>query len=169
MLFVIFLFDVPERESTGMSNREKLSQLDAVGTALLAPGTVCLLLALQWGGLTYAVRLALLPESYIVQHNGLLKSLWLAVEQSPYHCAVLSCGSIALWLRCCSSRLTQDGNVAFTYLSPAKHIVWILLGILYWFTTNDIQSVILEPFTLLLLSSPFTSHPSLSSVLGSAR
>jgi hypothetical protein len=30
-------------------------QLDAFGTALLIPGVVCLLLALQWGGQTYAV------------------------------------------------------------------------------------------------------------------
>ncbi|KAK7966131.1 uncharacterized protein PG986_000408 [Apiospora aurea] len=31
----------------------KLAQLDAVGTSVLIPGVVCLLLALQWGGLKY--------------------------------------------------------------------------------------------------------------------
>jgi hypothetical protein len=33
---------------------EKISQLDPIGTLLFIPGVVCLLLALQWGGSTYA-------------------------------------------------------------------------------------------------------------------
>lgn len=46
---------VPSRNTTRLSWKEKLSQLDAVGSTLLLPGVVCLLLALQWGGQTYAV------------------------------------------------------------------------------------------------------------------
>lgn len=37
-----------------MSPREKLQQFDLFGTALFIPGITCLLLALQWGGTTYA-------------------------------------------------------------------------------------------------------------------
>ena len=55
IIFVYLLLQIPDRESTKIPTREKLSQLDATGTAFLVPGLVCLLLALQWGGLTYPV------------------------------------------------------------------------------------------------------------------
>ncbi|KAM5527621.1 MFS aflatoxin efflux [Fusarium oxysporum f. sp. phaseoli] len=54
MLFIFFLLHVPDRETTHLSTKSKLSQLDAVGTSVFVPGTVCLLLALQWGGLEYS-------------------------------------------------------------------------------------------------------------------
>ncbi|KAK7749789.1 hypothetical protein SLS53_000368 [Cytospora paraplurivora] len=54
MLLIFFLLQVPDRETTHLPNRQKLSQLDFFGLSMLLPGTICLLLALQWGGLTYA-------------------------------------------------------------------------------------------------------------------
>ncbi|KAI0471128.1 putative MFS aflatoxin efflux pump [Xylariaceae sp. FL0804] len=48
-----FLLRVPDRVETKLSLKAKLSQLDAAGTGVLIPGVVSLLLALQWGGLTY--------------------------------------------------------------------------------------------------------------------
>lgn len=54
MLLIFFLLRVPDRETTNLPNRQKLAQLDFFGLAILLPGTICLLLALQWGGLTYA-------------------------------------------------------------------------------------------------------------------
>ncbi|KAI1328764.1 major facilitator superfamily domain-containing protein [Xylariaceae sp. FL0255] len=54
-LVVITVFlRVPDRPETKLSTWAKLSQLDAAGTAALLPGVVSLLLALQWGGVTYA-------------------------------------------------------------------------------------------------------------------
>ncbi|OTA61029.1 putative MFS aflatoxin efflux pump [Hypoxylon sp. EC38] len=53
MLVIAFLLHVPDRKTTKISTKAKLAQLDALGTALLIPGVVCLLLALEWGGLTY--------------------------------------------------------------------------------------------------------------------
>ncbi|KAI1377468.1 putative MFS aflatoxin efflux pump [Hypoxylon crocopeplum] len=50
---IAFLLHVPNRETTKLSVKAKLAQLDALGTTFLVPGVVCLLLALQWGGLTY--------------------------------------------------------------------------------------------------------------------
>ena len=52
---IAFCLKVPDRDTTKLHWKEKLSQLDALGTAVLIPGVVCLLLALQWGGQTYAV------------------------------------------------------------------------------------------------------------------
>lgn len=56
MFVIAFLLHVPDREATRISVKAKLAQLDALGTTFLIPGVVCLLLALQWGGLTYPVR-----------------------------------------------------------------------------------------------------------------
>lgn len=53
MILIFLLLHVPDRETTKQPSKVKLSQLDAVGTTVLIPGVVCLLLALQWGGLTY--------------------------------------------------------------------------------------------------------------------
>ncbi|KAK8041186.1 major facilitator superfamily domain-containing protein [Apiospora phragmitis] len=50
---VAFLLKIPDRDTTNAPLKEKLSQLDAIGTSVLIPGVVCLLLALQWGGLVY--------------------------------------------------------------------------------------------------------------------
>ncbi|KAL9580305.1 MAG: hypothetical protein Q9212_004575 [Teloschistes hypoglaucus] len=40
--------------TTQKSMREQITQLDPIGTTFFLPGIVCLLLALQWGGSTYA-------------------------------------------------------------------------------------------------------------------
>ncbi|KAK6219186.1 dolichol kinase [Pestalotiopsis sp. IQ-011] len=54
LVVIAFLLNVPDRDTTKLPLGAKLAQLDAVGTVLLIPGVVCLLLALQWGGLQYA-------------------------------------------------------------------------------------------------------------------
>ncbi|KAI9150509.1 putative HC-toxin efflux carrier TOXA 13 [Paramyrothecium foliicola] len=50
---VYFLLTIPERSTTKLSLKEKLTQLDFPGTMMIVPGCVCLILALQWGGSTY--------------------------------------------------------------------------------------------------------------------
>ncbi|KAK3370352.1 putative MFS multidrug transporter [Podospora didyma] len=52
-VFIAFLLQVPERDTTKVPLKEKILQLDLYGTTALLPGVVCLLLALQWGGLEY--------------------------------------------------------------------------------------------------------------------
>ncbi|OHW97706.1 MFS aflatoxin efflux [Colletotrichum incanum] len=48
---VIFLIlKIPKRETTRLSIKARLAQLDFYGTGLLIPGSVSLILALQWGG-----------------------------------------------------------------------------------------------------------------------
>ena len=61
MVLLALLLQVPNRRTTELPLKEKIRQLDVPGTTVLVPGIICLLLALQWGGLTYAVsRLTLL-------------------------------------------------------------------------------------------------------------
>ena len=53
---IFFLVDFPASPGAKEPGLQKLSHLDAPGSLFLIPGVVCLLLALQWGGQTYAVR-----------------------------------------------------------------------------------------------------------------
>lgn len=53
------VFQVPDRPNTKVSLKDKLRQLNALGLLALLPGIVCLCLALQWGGSTYAVSFGL--------------------------------------------------------------------------------------------------------------
>jgi hypothetical protein len=50
MVAIVFLLKVPDPDTIKQSWTKKLSKLDIVGTVLLIPGVVCLVLALQWGG-----------------------------------------------------------------------------------------------------------------------
>ncbi|OTA89152.1 hypothetical protein M434DRAFT_398741 [Hypoxylon sp. CO27-5] len=54
IVLIAILLRVPSRETTELDWKLKLLQLDAAGTMSLIPGIVCLLLALQWGGVTYS-------------------------------------------------------------------------------------------------------------------
>ena len=57
LAIVVLLFVLPARPAakklTGYSFIQRVKQLDPIGTALLLPGLVLLLLALQWGGNQY--------------------------------------------------------------------------------------------------------------------
>jgi MFS family permease len=57
LVLIFFLLQVPDRPSTNKPLKQKLQQLNILGLLALFPGIVCLCLALQWGGTTYAVSL----------------------------------------------------------------------------------------------------------------
>jgi MFS family permease len=50
---ILFFLKTPEKEHAPMAIGARIMQLDPVGIVLFLPGIICLLLALQWGGLTY--------------------------------------------------------------------------------------------------------------------
>lgn len=54
MAVILYCLDVPDNTNAKLPWQAKLKQLDGLGTAVLIPGVVSLLLALQWGGQTYA-------------------------------------------------------------------------------------------------------------------
>lgn len=55
MTIIAFCLRLPDRDTTSLRWVERLQQLDILGTSILVPGVICLLLALQWGGQAYAV------------------------------------------------------------------------------------------------------------------
>lgn len=55
MLVIAFLLNIPKKDAKKLSIRDKLAQLDVYRSTLIVPACVCLVLALQWGGLKYTV------------------------------------------------------------------------------------------------------------------
>lgn len=54
VIVIILFFTPPNRaKADKLSNSDKLKEFDLIGTAILLPGIVSLLLALQWGGSKY--------------------------------------------------------------------------------------------------------------------
>ena len=53
-VIIALVMHLPFQQRKKLTFRQELSQLDLPGTAVLLPCIVCLLLALQWGGTTYA-------------------------------------------------------------------------------------------------------------------
>ncbi|KAI0843643.1 MFS general substrate transporter [Hypoxylon sp. FL0890] len=54
MAVILFLLKIPDQSASKAPVKERLAQLDFCGTMLILPGSICLLLALQWGGPTFA-------------------------------------------------------------------------------------------------------------------
>ena len=55
IVIILLFLELPKDENKkAMSFRQQVDQLDPIGTVCLLSSTVCLLLALQWGGSTYA-------------------------------------------------------------------------------------------------------------------
>ena len=54
MIILVFILKLPPPAKAGLSITQQIQQLDPLGTMVFLPGIVCLLLALQWGGSTYA-------------------------------------------------------------------------------------------------------------------
>ena len=54
LVFLVLFLKLPDPRNAGMSLRQQIAQLDPLGNLFFLPSVVCLLLALEWGGSTYA-------------------------------------------------------------------------------------------------------------------
>jgi MFS family permease len=52
-LGIVSFFTAPDMKEGGKDLKSRLRQLDPVGTVVLMPAIICLLIALQWGGTEY--------------------------------------------------------------------------------------------------------------------
>lgn len=84
VLVVLFFFQPPKgalsagASSTNKTWREILNEFDPLGTAVFMPAIVCLLLALQWGGTTYAWNSGRVIALFVV--FGVLISSFLFIQ-----------------------------------------------------------------------------------------
>jgi hypothetical protein len=53
ILALIFMFNPPTRKVESDPIQEKLKRLDLIGASVFIPGVIMILMALQWGGVTY--------------------------------------------------------------------------------------------------------------------
>lgn len=53
VFFIVFFLDIEDCKMAKGPLKGRLAQLDFYGTALIVPGSICLILALQWGGSQY--------------------------------------------------------------------------------------------------------------------
>lgn len=79
IVVIAFFFDSPDQKLAPSEGwKARINQLDPLGTAVFLPGIVCLLLALQWGGSTYAWGNARIIVLFVL--FGLLISAFVAIQ-----------------------------------------------------------------------------------------
>lgn len=106
VVLLVLKVDAP-MAAAGKSLREKLLQLDPVGTMLFLPSIVCLLLALQWGGAQYSwsdgrvIALLVVFAALILAFAGL--QVWHSDAHATIPTRIITQRSIAagLWYTVC--------------------------------------------------------------------
>ncbi|MCJ1391433.1 hypothetical protein MMC18_004297 [Xylographa bjoerkii] len=112
IIIILFLHLPKTEEKTPLTIREQIDQLDPIGTLCLLTGVICLLLALQWGGSTYAWNNSRIIALFIL--FGLLGIAFIAVQihlqekatVPPRILAYRSVTSSAFFAFCISASLT---------------------------------------------------------------
>jgi hypothetical protein len=74
---ILFILKTPPKKNE-LTIREQFMKLDPIGTIFFLPGIVCLLLALQWGGTTYAWSNWRIPFLFVIA--GLLLGIFVFVQ-----------------------------------------------------------------------------------------
>lgn len=106
MVLIMFLLTPSEPMQKGLTIRQQLAKLDLLGELCLLPCVICLLLALQWGGSTYAWSDGRIIALFVV--FGLLLIGFIAVqvlmqETATIPARIISDRSIigAMWFTFC--------------------------------------------------------------------
>ncbi|MCJ1436570.1 hypothetical protein MMC27_005950 [Xylographa pallens] len=78
VLIIVLILQLPAQKPSGASLQQQFLQLDPLGNLFLLPSIVCLLLALEWGGSTYAWQNGRIIALLVLA--GLLATAFLAVQ-----------------------------------------------------------------------------------------
>ncbi|KAK4154911.1 major facilitator superfamily domain-containing protein [Chaetomidium leptoderma] len=119
MVFIAWFLTVPDRDATKLPLAKKIVQLDLLGTAVLVPGVVCLLLALQWGGPTYPwsdgriIALLTLTGVLLVSYV-VVQATFTSTATIPGRIVSQRSVISALWATVC----INSGNFIFIYFLP---------------------------------------------------
>jgi hypothetical protein len=77
-VIIAFILKVSPPKKSVETIREKINQLDPIGTLFFMPGVICLLLALQWGGSTYAWHSTRIVALFVLA--GILLLSFIAIQ-----------------------------------------------------------------------------------------
>ncbi|KAF3385431.1 Efflux pump roqT [Penicillium rolfsii] len=116
---LVLVLQMPPARKAGTPIREQFLQMDPLGNLCLIPGVVCLLLALQWGGATYAwnngriIALLVLAGVLLLAFVGI--QIWLQ-EKATIPPRVIKQRSIAAGVA--FTLMVTAAMMTFTYYLP---------------------------------------------------
>ncbi|GIJ86451.1 hypothetical protein Asppvi_005340 [Aspergillus pseudoviridinutans] len=119
MVVLVLVLQMPPARKAGTPIREQFLQMDPLGNLCLIPGVVCLLLALQWGGATYAwnngriIALLVLAGVLLMAFVGI--QIWLQ-EKATIPPRVIKQRSIAAGVA--FTLMVTAAMMTFTYYLP---------------------------------------------------
>ncbi|KAG7290107.1 hypothetical protein NEMBOFW57_000102 [Staphylotrichum longicolle] len=119
MVIIALFLKVPDRETTKLPLGKKMLQLDLLGTSIITPGVVCLLLALQWGGPTYPwndgriIALLTLAGVLLIAYV-VVQATFTATATIPPRLVKQRSVISAFWATVC----INSGNYIFIYFLP---------------------------------------------------
>lgn len=122
---IIFLLHLPPSPELQQPGRTKaiLDHFDVIGTCLLIPWIICLLLALQWGGVQYpwsSWRLIMLLAMFSVLFLGWLLSQWYQGDNATVSFRILY-------------QHTQAFRSCFSFCLCASFFIIMIYYITIWF------------------------------------
>ena len=108
MLILFFILHLPAPKNANTPLRQQIAQLDPIGTTLFMPAVICLLLALQWGGSTYAWDSAriitLLVIAFILTSGFIAVQIWKKdLATVPPHIVRNRSMTAGMWAQFCSA------------------------------------------------------------------
>ena len=79
-IIIVLMLKLNIPEQPRLSTKDKVEKMDPIGTSCFLPGMVCLLLALQWGGTTYAWNngrvIVLLVLAFVLLVTFIIVQVW---------------------------------------------------------------------------------------------
>ncbi|KAL3713607.1 hypothetical protein TMatcc_002310 [Talaromyces marneffei ATCC 18224] len=142
-------------DNSNQTKLQKVLDLDLIGFGLLLSAVVCLLLALQWGGNTYAWKssriIGLIVGAVLIACIFAFSQWRLAVTKQPFHLVF--------------SRFEQSGHVSVKGDSATRSgidLLPILLGVVVFSILSAVVSLPPSDFTALLSLAALSSLPSVA-------
>ena len=107
MVVMFLLLKMPTPKNANTPIRQQIKQLDPIGTSLFLPAIICLVLALQWGGTTYAwsnARIIVLIIIFVLLIIGFIGVQFWKKELGTVPPRIAKQRSVAagMWLQFCS-------------------------------------------------------------------
>ncbi|KAH6680514.1 major facilitator superfamily domain-containing protein [Halenospora varia] len=130
VLIILFILESPPSKNTD-TLKEQFMKLDPLGSLVFLPGIVCLLLALQWGGVTYPWKSARIIVLFILA--GMLLAIFVVIQFKSGDRATIP-------IRIIKQRSIASGCY-FSFIQPGSMMVLIYFLPLYFQAIKGVSAV----------------------------